>query len=215
VARDDAEAAKWYRLAAEKGDMGSQLELGDFHLAGRGVPQDDAEALRWHRRAAAQGSTVAQARLGESYELGRGVGRDLVQAYAWYLIGEADSGMVATDLRSKLAPKLTPRQVTQAQRIAAAWHETDEPDPDPPRDTTQASCLDEPITMALRDAQLRDVLPAFAELSRLRLEGAEGVTGTVSIQTAGAPWPDLLTQALRCNGYRWERDEEAIRIVGR
>ncbi len=47
VAKDDAEAVKWYRRAAEQGNARGQNFLGlSYHLGG-GVPQDLAEAGKW------------------------------------------------------------------------------------------------------------------------------------------------------------------------
>ena len=55
VEQDDAEAVKWYRLAAEQGDADAQASLGWMYASGRGVEQDDAEAVKWYRLAAEQG----------------------------------------------------------------------------------------------------------------------------------------------------------------
>ena len=44
VARDDAEAVRWYRLSAEQGELVGQAELGVMYLEGRGVPQDNLRA---------------------------------------------------------------------------------------------------------------------------------------------------------------------------
>ena len=55
VPQDDAEAVKWYRLAAEQGYAEAQSNLGVMYNNGRGVPQDDAEAVKWYRLAAEQG----------------------------------------------------------------------------------------------------------------------------------------------------------------
>ena len=65
VPQDDAEAVRWYRLAAEQGHADAQSNLGVMYDTGRGVPQDDAEAVRWYRLAAEQGHAIAQRRLDE------------------------------------------------------------------------------------------------------------------------------------------------------
>ena len=61
--QDDAEAVRWYRLAAEQGHASAQFNLGLMYDKGEGVPQDDAEAVRWFRLAAEQGNAWAQKRL--------------------------------------------------------------------------------------------------------------------------------------------------------
>ena len=64
VARDDAEAVRWYRRAAEQGNASGQVNLGLRYSTGRGVARDDAEAVRWYRRAAEQGNASGQYNLG-------------------------------------------------------------------------------------------------------------------------------------------------------
>ncbi len=64
VPEDDAEAVRWYRLAADQGNATAQFNLGVMYDTGRGVPQDDAEAVRWYRLAADQGDADAQFNLG-------------------------------------------------------------------------------------------------------------------------------------------------------
>jgi TPR repeat protein len=82
--RDDAQAAKWYRLAAEQEHVKAQNNLALMYEEGRGVEQDDAEAVRWYRRAAEQGLVTAQGNLARLYDRGRGVERDLAEAARWY-----------------------------------------------------------------------------------------------------------------------------------
>ena len=61
VPQDDAEAVRWYRLAADQGDARAQVILGGMYDNGRGVPQDDAEAVAWTRKAAEPGRATASA----------------------------------------------------------------------------------------------------------------------------------------------------------
>ena len=57
---DDAEAATWYRQAAEQNLSAAQSALGWMYEQGRGVPQDNVEAHRWYNLGAAQLKTGAQ-----------------------------------------------------------------------------------------------------------------------------------------------------------
>ncbi len=59
VAKNDAEAVRWYRLAAQQGYAGAQTNLGVMYANGTGVEQNIEEAIRWLRRAAAQGDKIA------------------------------------------------------------------------------------------------------------------------------------------------------------
>ena len=80
VPQDDAQAARWYRLAADQGHAGAQHTLGFKYDNGMGVPEDDAEAVRWYRLAAEQGHWEAQFRLGRMYENGTGIAGNDAQA---------------------------------------------------------------------------------------------------------------------------------------
>lgn len=54
VPRDDAEAARWYRRAAELGQPEAQYELALMYELGLGVPVDPDEAANWYGLAAEQ-----------------------------------------------------------------------------------------------------------------------------------------------------------------
>lgn len=59
VARNYAEALKWYRRAAEQGDAWAQGKMGLMYARGRGVPQNLVTAYMWSNLAAAQGIEIA------------------------------------------------------------------------------------------------------------------------------------------------------------
>ena len=84
VSKDYAEAAKWYRKAAEQGHLDAQTNLGFCYANGKGVAKDEIEAVKWYRKAAEQGHSVAQYNLGNSYYFGRGVAKDINEAVKWY-----------------------------------------------------------------------------------------------------------------------------------
>lgn len=58
VAQDYAEAARWYRRAAEAGHVLAQRNLGFLYASGKGVPRDFAEAERWFDKAAVEVGTT-------------------------------------------------------------------------------------------------------------------------------------------------------------
>lgn len=60
VTQDYAEAAKWYRKAAEQGNAPSQLMLGRLYFDGNGVTRNYVEAYLWYSLAAAQGLQAAK-----------------------------------------------------------------------------------------------------------------------------------------------------------
>ena len=92
-----------------------------MYYHGKGVTQDYEEALRWYRKAADQGDDVAQYALGGMYEKGQGVTQDYVHAYMWYSISATQGQKDAGKWRDSLAKKMTPAQITEAQKLAREW----------------------------------------------------------------------------------------------
>jgi hypothetical protein len=84
VAKDHAEAARLYSLAAAQGHAVAQTGLGFMFSNGQGVAQDYAEAVRLYNLAADQGHANAQNSLGFMFSNGRGVAQDRAEAIRWY-----------------------------------------------------------------------------------------------------------------------------------
>ncbi len=126
VPQDDAEAMEWYRKAAEQGYAPAQYNIGFLYRKGRGVPQDYAEAMKWYRKAAEQGHAKAQLFLGNMYGNGQGVPRDDVQAYMWFKLASSTfppgkGHDLAVKNRDIVAEKMTPAQISDAERLAREW----------------------------------------------------------------------------------------------
>lgn len=127
VPQNDAEAATWYRRAADQGYAPAQFNLGVMLGAGRGVPKDDVEAAKWYRKAAEQGDAGAQFNLGARYNNGRGVPQDNVQAYKWWTLSKeiasagSDVFESAAKNRDILAGKMSQAEIETARRDAAVW----------------------------------------------------------------------------------------------
>ena len=131
VLKDDAEAVKWYRLAAEQGFAAAQNNLGVTYANGEGVPQDDAEAVRWYRLAAGQGHANAQGALGAMYALGRGVLKDSVRAHMWLNIAGANGDEAARKQRDNLEDDMTRAEISRATELARACMASDYQDCEP------------------------------------------------------------------------------------
>jgi len=84
VAKDDAQALRWFQAAADQGLADAQARVGNFYLEGRVVQQDFTLALKWFRMAADQGNARGQERVGYMYQVGYEVPRDAAQAAAWF-----------------------------------------------------------------------------------------------------------------------------------
>jgi TPR repeat protein len=83
VPRDDAEAVRWYRKAAELGHAGAQYSLGWMYDCGRGISQDYTQAAFWYEKAAEQGHVNAQFDLSWMFKIGLGVPKDDTKADGW------------------------------------------------------------------------------------------------------------------------------------
>jgi len=85
VEKDVAEAALWYRKAAEKGHARASYCLaGLYEDGGEGLERDLNEAALWFRKAAEKGHANAQCDLGLLYKYGDGVEKDAAEAAFWY-----------------------------------------------------------------------------------------------------------------------------------
>ncbi|MDD3295727.1 MAG: tetratricopeptide repeat protein [Candidatus Omnitrophica bacterium] len=82
--KDQQEAFKWIRKAAEQNDAMAQGSLGFLYLYGLGVAPNTAEALKWYRKAAEQNESIAQSNLAWCYYYGIGVTKDTTEALKWY-----------------------------------------------------------------------------------------------------------------------------------
>ncbi|KAJ1629301.1 hypothetical protein T492DRAFT_873701 [Pavlovales sp. CCMP2436] len=109
LAQDHAEAARFWRRAADKGhadatqpimgmhprsdDAIAQFSIGYMYESGEdGLKRDMAETVRWYRAAAAKDEVWALAQLGVCLEKGRGVARSEVEAAASYAAARALGG---------------------------------------------------------------------------------------------------------------------------
>src|SRR4029079_13396206 len=115
---DYAQAAKWYRLAADQGFARAQYNLGRLYQTGNGVPQDLAEAVKLYRLAAFQGDASGQASLGTMYATGAGVPQDFITAHMWFNLADANGLSNAAGQRDEIASQLKPADLSEAQRRA-------------------------------------------------------------------------------------------------
>ena len=118
VAKDEAEATRWYRLAAEQGHAPAQTILGLRYDYGQGVPKDEAEATRWYRLAAEQGHAGAQYNLGFMYDIGQGVPKDSVRAHMWFNIASANGDETARTSRDSVEKEMNRAEISRATALA-------------------------------------------------------------------------------------------------
>ena len=131
VPQDDAQAAAWFRKAADQGLAAAQRRLGAMYVLGQGVPQDDVEAHRWlnlaaSRRLGRQASGIRQTsrrsraanvrradRRGASARQGMGRAKETVEFEHHWSLTDARQRFVASMYASR------PRRCNQAARLTA------------------------------------------------------------------------------------------------
>lgn len=93
VVPNDAEAAKWFALAAEQGDVKAQNNLGVMYANGKGVPQDIVQAYKWFSIGASKSAASDQP-------------KDRIEA---------------AQNRDLAASQMTPEQIADGQKLAGEW----------------------------------------------------------------------------------------------
>jgi TPR repeat protein len=118
-----------FRKAADQGDAVAEFLLGNQYANGGGVPQDFSEAMIWFGRAAAQAHPIAMLHLGAMYAEGRGVPQDYVRAHMWFSLAAARGQQIAVKTLEMAERKMTPAQITEAQKLARDWKPATQPPP--------------------------------------------------------------------------------------
>ena len=83
ITKNEEEAVKWYRKAAEQGYAEGQYKWGLCFDEGYGVTEDDEEAIKWYHKAAEQGHGNAYFGLGLKYQY-KGYGNEAIKWYKKY-----------------------------------------------------------------------------------------------------------------------------------
>ena len=114
--RDDIEADKWYRAAAEGGNVKAQMWLCWSYFRDKKTD----EGLRWLRKASEQGCREAHELLAKCYLEGTGVPKSNVDAYAYLnisnLIGD-DKSLGLNALELKMSPEEKRRGVQRTKEL--------------------------------------------------------------------------------------------------
>ncbi len=114
---DDKEAAKYFHLAAEQGNVKGQIWLGLLY-SGEGPLKDNKKAAKFVRLAAEQGHPIAQTMLGSMYLFGEGVPQNYVLSHMWWNLSGHEGREKNKTLLEK---KMTPQQIEEAKELARKW----------------------------------------------------------------------------------------------
>jgi TPR repeat protein len=124
-AQDYAQAADWYRKAAEQNHGLAQFNLGVMYASGQGVVQDDALSLVWFGRAAKLGDAGGQYHMGRNCQrvsiegLPADAPEARIEAYKWFQLSAAQGYKDSEGAYAPLTVKMTREDVAEAiQRVA-------------------------------------------------------------------------------------------------
>ena len=125
AAQDYAQAADWYRKAAEQNHGLAQFNLGIMYAKGQGVVRDDAQSVAWFGRAAKLGDAGGQYHMGRNCQRASmdGLPADApearIEAYKWYQLSAAQGYKDSEGAYAALTAKMTREDVAEAsQRVA-------------------------------------------------------------------------------------------------
>jgi hypothetical protein len=161
-----------------------QFCLGGMYRGGYGVRKDYQQAAYWYQKAAEQGHVVAQSNLGSMYERGEGVPQDYILAHMWFSLAatNGDDALIrrnAASSSARVAAKMTPQQLAEAERLAREW----KPKPEQALDVNTA----------------RQEEPAKPTLGAFPLASCKGWGGQIvsksGIDTANAQMRGIVTEA--------------------
>ena len=130
--KDMATAVRIWKVWAGKGNAEARTLLGAMYWSGEGVPRDHKEAARLYLLAANQGYARAQNDIGFMLGFGEGIPpQDDIEAYKWltlaingYTAKNQDRLDQARKDLATLAKRMSPAQITEAERRAKAFKPT-------------------------------------------------------------------------------------------
>jgi len=124
-APDYAQAAEWYRKAAEQNHSLAQFNLGMMYAQGQGVAKDATQSVVWFGRAANLGDAGGQYNMGRSCQRASldGLPADApearIEAYKWFQLAAAQGYKNSEGAFATVTFKMTHDDVAEAiQRVA-------------------------------------------------------------------------------------------------
>jgi len=122
AAQDYAQAADWYRKAAEQNHSLAQFNLGTMYANGQGVAKDDAQSVVWFDRAAKLGDAGGQFNMGRCCQrasmdgLPANAPEARIEAYKWFQLAAAQGYKNSEGAFATLTFKMTRTDVAEAMK---------------------------------------------------------------------------------------------------
>lgn len=204
-----AEEVQWVRVtalleSAPGGPSGAEANFvpggvySAAEVARRGQSAVDNEILKRTRFLA-----------GEIEAVERSMRLDRLAPRQYYLPLEVgrDAVLPAIDLNPRLGVVFTPLRVEDGQLVCRVRFLEPE---GPPGAETYAG---DPITLALKDADIKDVLKTFSVITGINIALDPQVEGKVTVELRDVPWDQALDVVLRINDLGVEDDDGVLRVV--
>jgi TPR repeat protein len=127
AAQDYAQAAQWYRKAAEQSHALAQFNLAIMYSAGQGMPRDEVKSMGWMQKAADRGDAGAQYHLGMKHQrasldgLPEAAPESRIQAYKWLQLAAAQGYRGSEAAWTFVALTMTRADVADGTRRIAAF----------------------------------------------------------------------------------------------
>ena len=121
---------------------------------------------------------------------------------------------------SAILPERNPWQADPSQLLeeAAATTELDFPDSTADTfditevETDEIQFTGDPISLTLKDADIKDVLKTFSALTQLNIVIDPEVSGSVTVELRDVPWDQCLDLILRINGLDYLLENNVLRV---
>jgi len=108
------------RTKAQAGDAEAQLDLANFFLKHRDVPENEQLGLSYLEKAANQCLPRAQFLMGE-HIAEKGASADYAKVYMWYTLAKRGGDKHSNKPLKQLTSKMTPEQLQQGQALVDSW----------------------------------------------------------------------------------------------
>ena len=125
--QDYAQAAEWYRKAADQSHALAQFNLAIMYAAGQGVSRDESKSMGWMQKAAELGDAGAQYHIGMKHQrasldgLPETAPESRIQAYKWLQLSAAQGYRGSEAACVFVALTMTRADVADGSRRIAAF----------------------------------------------------------------------------------------------
>jgi len=121
VSQNPAEAAMWFRKAAEQGCLEAQSLLEEMYFQRLMAVEDYSEAIEWLHKASQQNLAQAHYAMGLIFGMGLDVPRYYIEACKFFELSAAKGNHKASEILESVEQKMSEEEIAEARRRAAAF----------------------------------------------------------------------------------------------